>query len=77
VSGQLHSRGNIPQYPLDRRLGGPQSLSERGSEEKEPLLLQGIEPRSFIFIQNLIIEDTVYDKESSTYGKEKMICEYV
>jgi hypothetical protein len=29
VSGQLHTR-----YPLDRRMGGPQSRSGRGGEKK-------------------------------------------
>jgi hypothetical protein len=30
----LYSQGNSPWYPLDRRLGGPQSRSGRGGEEK-------------------------------------------
>jgi hypothetical protein len=39
VSGQLHApavylQGNSPWYPLDRRLGRPQSRSGRGGEEK-------------------------------------------
>jgi hypothetical protein len=39
VSGQLHalaalSPGKEPMVPLDRRLGGPQSRSGRGGEEK-------------------------------------------
>jgi hypothetical protein len=39
VSGQLHARPLFPQvksprYPLDRRLGGPQSRFGRGDEEK-------------------------------------------
>jgi hypothetical protein len=29
-----HRPGKTPRYPLDRRLGGPQSQSERGGEEK-------------------------------------------
>jgi hypothetical protein len=38
VSGQLHAPaglppGKDPRYPLDRRLGGPQSRSGRGGEE--------------------------------------------
>jgi hypothetical protein len=44
VSGQLHAptvlplQGKSPWYPLDRRLGGPQSRSERGEEENsQPL----------------------------------------
>jgi hypothetical protein len=41
VSGQFHAPasfppgGKSPRYPLDRRLGGPQSRSGRGDEEKE------------------------------------------
>jgi hypothetical protein len=52
VNGQRHApaalypRGNNPQYPLDRRLGGPQSRSGQRTEEKNPLTLPGIEPRS-------------------------------
>jgi len=42
VSGQLHApatsppgkEGKSPWYPLDRRLGGPQSHSGHGGEEK-------------------------------------------
>jgi len=30
----LYLQGNGPWYPLDRRLGGPQSRSGRGGEEK-------------------------------------------
>jgi hypothetical protein len=50
VSDQLHalaalSRGKAsPQYPLDRRLGGPQSRSGRGGEEKTSQPQPGIEP---------------------------------
>jgi hypothetical protein len=41
VSGQLHvqaalPRGKRPRYPLDRRLGGPQSWCGRCGEEKTP-----------------------------------------
>jgi hypothetical protein len=31
----LYPQGKSPWYPLDRRLGGPQSLSGRGGEEKK------------------------------------------
>jgi hypothetical protein len=49
VSGQLHApaalpHGKSPWYPLDRRLGGPQSRSGRGGEEKNSQPLPGIEP---------------------------------
>jgi len=30
----LYTQGKSPWYPLDRRLDGPQSHSERGGEEK-------------------------------------------
>jgi len=49
VSGQLHAPaalllGNSPWYPLDRRLGGPQSQSGHGVEEKNSQPPPGIEP---------------------------------
>jgi hypothetical protein len=39
VSGQIHAPaalhyGKSPQHPLDKRLGGPQSQSGHGGEEK-------------------------------------------
>jgi hypothetical protein len=48
VSGQLHAptalpQGKSPWYPLGRRLGGPQSQSGRGDEEKSSQLLPGLE----------------------------------
>jgi hypothetical protein len=49
VGGQLHapaaySHGKSPCYPLDRRLGGPQSRSGHGGEEKNSQLQPKIEP---------------------------------
>jgi hypothetical protein len=44
VSGQLYPQGKSGQYPLDRRLGGPQSRSGRGGEEKNSQTLWGLEP---------------------------------
>jgi len=35
--------GRRPQFPLERRLGGPQSRSGRGGEEKNSQPPQGIE----------------------------------
>jgi hypothetical protein len=48
-SGQLYAPaalppGKEPRYPLDRRLGGPQSRSGHGGEEKNSQLPPGIEP---------------------------------
>jgi hypothetical protein len=50
VCGQLHapaalSPGKEPRYPLDRRLGRPQSQSGHGGEEKDSQSSPGIEPR--------------------------------
>jgi hypothetical protein len=41
---------NPPRYPLNRKLGGPQSKFGRSGEEKKPLLLSGIEPHSLVSI---------------------------
>jgi hypothetical protein len=47
VSGQSHApatlylRGNDSQYPLDRRLGGPQSRSGHGGLKENPCFSQG------------------------------------
>jgi hypothetical protein len=52
VSGQRHApsalcpRGKDSQYPLDRRLGGPQSRSRHRGWRKNYFPLPGIEPRS-------------------------------
>jgi hypothetical protein len=40
----LYSQGKRPWYPLDRRLGRPQSRSGRGGEEKKSLTLPVLEP---------------------------------
>jgi len=40
----LYPQGKRPLYTLDRRLGGPQSRSERNGEEKKSQLLTGIKP---------------------------------
>jgi hypothetical protein len=42
VSGQLHAPAALS--PLDRRLGGPQSRSGCGGEEKNSQPPPGIEP---------------------------------
>jgi hypothetical protein len=43
--GRFTPRGKNTRYPLDRRLSGPLSRSGRCGEEKNLLLLLGIEPR--------------------------------
>jgi hypothetical protein len=50
VCGQVHVPaalpfGKNPRYPMDRRLGGPHSRSERSGEEKNSHPLPGIEPQ--------------------------------
>jgi hypothetical protein len=40
----LYPQGKSPWYPLDKRLGGPQSRSGRGGEEKNSHPLPGLEP---------------------------------
>jgi hypothetical protein len=42
----LYPQGKSPWYPLDRRLGRPQSRSGRGGKEKNSQPLPEIEPRS-------------------------------
>jgi hypothetical protein len=53
LSGQLHvpavlPQGKSPWYPLDRRLGGPQSRSGRGGEEKNSQPRRESNPRTLI-----------------------------
>jgi hypothetical protein len=45
VSGQLHAPAALPRYPLDRRLGGPQSRCGRRGEEKilDPPVVQPVD----------------------------------
>jgi hypothetical protein len=43
--GRFILQGKNPRYPLDRRLGGPQSRSGRCGLEKNLLPLPGIEPQ--------------------------------
>jgi hypothetical protein len=41
--GRFTPRGKSPWYPLDRRLGGPQTRSGRSGEEKNSQTPPGIE----------------------------------
>jgi hypothetical protein len=43
-TGRFTPQGKSPWYPLDRSLGGPQSRSGRGGEQKNSQLPPGIEP---------------------------------
>jgi len=42
----LYFQEKRPWYPLDKRLGGPQSRSRRGGEEENSQPLPGLEPLS-------------------------------
>jgi hypothetical protein len=44
LPGRFTPEERIPPYPLDRRLGGLQSWSERRGGEKYILYLPGLEP---------------------------------
>jgi hypothetical protein len=46
----LYPRGKSPQWPLERRLGGPQSRSGRGGEEKHSQPLPRIELHNLILL---------------------------
>jgi hypothetical protein len=47
----LYPQGKSPWYPLDRRLGGPQSRSGRGGEDKNSQPLPGNEPLNILIYQ--------------------------
>jgi hypothetical protein len=48
----LYPQGKRPWYPLDRKLGGPQSRSGRGGEEKNSQPPPGIEPYHYLSFFN-------------------------
>jgi hypothetical protein len=48
-------RGKYYRYPLERRLGGPQSWNVRGGNEKKYQPLSGIEPWSVASIITWIL----------------------
>jgi hypothetical protein len=52
----LYTQGKNPCYPLYRRLGGPQSRSGRGDEEKNSRPLLGLEP---LIIQPVVQRYTI------------------
>jgi len=65
------SRPLYPIYPLDRRLGGPQSRSERGGEEKNsepppiienkhPIFVKAVPP----FLRNQELPDRLTNKQT-------------
>jgi hypothetical protein len=49
----LYPQGKSPWYPLDRRMGGPQSRSGRGGDEKNSQPLPELEPPDHNIKMNL------------------------
>jgi hypothetical protein len=66
----LYPRGNGPRYPLDRRLGGPQSLSGPCGEEKN-LAPAGIQTLAVHSIARLYTDWAI-----PTHIKEKIILKW-
>jgi hypothetical protein len=61
----LYPKGKIPWYPLDKRLGGPQSWSGNSGEEKNSQPLPGFKPS---IIQTVVQS---YITELSGYRRDK------
>jgi hypothetical protein len=64
VSDQLHALVALPQYPLHRRLHGPQNQSGLGGEKKKSLSLLGNKPQSSNpqFSHYLSLKSTLHQK---------------
>jgi hypothetical protein len=65
----LYTQGKSPWYPLDRRLGGPQSRSGRGGEEKFPRPRQESESNLRTPIVQPIAQRFPLSYHGSRYGK--------
>jgi hypothetical protein len=71
VSGQCHATAALyPRYPLDTRLGRPQSWSGHRGQGKNPLPLPGIEPQSSTILTELpqLLCNIRYQTISATYS---------
>jgi hypothetical protein len=68
---QLYPYGKKPWYPLDRRLGGPQSSSGRGGEEKNSQPLNGNNTKHYI---SLTIQCIVKIDTFSNAGPHRVSC---
>jgi hypothetical protein len=60
-----YPQGKRPHYPLDRRLGGPQSRSGRGEEGgndilHEAITYNGVRVVNFVTSKNLIVKSATY-----------------
>jgi hypothetical protein len=72
----LYPQGKSPWYPLNRRLGGPQSRSRRGGEEKNSQPLPGLEhpiiqPVSQCYFWKLIFIVLIFSTEQVSAYKQK------
>jgi len=56
---QLYPQGKSPQYPLDRRLDGPQNLSGHGGEGNNSHLLPGLKPPIIQPVAQLYITEQI------------------
>jgi hypothetical protein len=64
----LHPQGKSPWYPLDRRLGGPQSQSGHSGEEKNSQLL--------LRLKTPIIQPIAHHHTTETY-RITNFCNYI
>jgi hypothetical protein len=69
----LYSRGKSPRYPLDRRLGAPQSRSEERGEEKilDPTGTENSNPSAPSAVQPLASRYTGSNNNNSIKSKGK------
>jgi hypothetical protein len=83
VNDQLHApealpQGKSPWYPMDRRLGGPQSRSGRVGEEKnsepllglEPPIIQPVAQRYTTEIYRLLVATSTFVKHAFCVGDQ-------
>jgi hypothetical protein len=78
TSGQLHTspalpRGKSPRYPLNRRLGGPQSRSERFGEEKNLLPVPTVESQSPHRLSCGLVVDRLHCPGSNTFQERQFL----
>jgi hypothetical protein len=66
----LFAMGKRPRYPLDRRLGGPQSRSGHGGEEKNSQPLSALEP---LIIQPIAQLCTIAERNIVTSQLQKCL----
>jgi hypothetical protein len=70
----FYPQGKSPWYPLDKRIGGPQSQSGRGSEEKNSQPLPGLEPPIILLVAQRYTTELSWQKQNQ--NKYKRIPRY-